>query len=130
MANKFNFVVFEDVGAKRGNNTISVSRNGAFGFNAGFYRSQNLKDYSHVILSYDAARKAVGFHFTKNQKSNGVWKISHGKSSASVVARSFFRAFSIEPTDYAGRYQPRQYSQPKIGKLFYIILQKKTKAKG
>jgi hypothetical protein len=28
--------------------------------------------------------------------------------------------------DYAGRYQPNEYKDPKLGNLFYIILKKKT----
>jgi hypothetical protein len=125
MAKKFNFVVFEDVGAKRGSYTISISRHSAFGFNSGFYKKENIKNYSHVILSCDKSKKAIGFSFVKNPKAAGAWKISHGKNSANVVAHSFFNANDLVPSRYVGKYQPHNYTDHKLGKLFYIILQKK-----
>jgi hypothetical protein len=129
MAKKFNFIVFEDVGAKRGSYTISLARHNSFGFNSGFYKKEDIRDYSHVIISFDKGKKAVGFSFSKDSKAAGAWKISHGKNSANVVAHSFFNANGLVPSKLVGKYQPHQYTDPKIGKLFYIILQKKTKAK-
>jgi len=127
MSKKFNFIVFEDIGAKRGNYTISITRHGAFGFNSGFYKKQNIKDFSRVILSFDKNKRAVGFNFTKKQNLKSAWKLTHIKNSANVVPRSFFRAYAIDPKDYTGRYEPKEYKDSKIGTLFYIILQKKTK---
>ena len=41
------------------------------------------------------------------------------------MVRSFFAAHSIDAKEYAGKYEPKEYSDPQIGKLFYIVLKKK-----
>ncbi len=125
MGSEFNFVAFEDAGGKFGSYKISLGEHGGFGFNAGFYRRENMKEYSHVFLSYDKSRKAVGFFFSNDSTIRGAFKISHGKNSGSVVVHSFFSAHFINPKDYAGKYEPNQYEDSKLGKLFYIILERK-----
>ncbi len=124
MAEKFDFKLFKNVGTRRGTYTISLTKDCAFGFNSGFYQQENVKDYKYVKLSFDENKKAVGFQFTNNKNENGIWKITHGKNSATVVARSFFNAFFIDPADYSGKYKPDTYKDSKLGKLFYIILKK------
>jgi len=122
MASKFNFVVFEDVRGRFGSEFISINKQAGFGFNAAFYRKHELKQYSHVALSYDAAKRAVGFQFSSAAKGRGTWKLSHMPNCASLLARSFFNAWSLDPMALAGRYDPTEYTDPKLGKLFYIIL--------
>lgn len=130
MTEKFNFVTFEDVGAKFGKYTISLGAHGGFGFNSGFYKRENIKQYSYVVLSYDANKNAVAFNFTNDSTPKGAWKITHthNKHSASVVVRSFFAAHDINPEKYTGKYTPNEYIDPKIGKLFYIILKHNEKS--
>ena len=43
------------------------------------------------------------------------------------MARSFFNACGLDPEALAGRYEPKEYTDPKLGKLFYIVLQKRSK---
>jgi hypothetical protein len=124
MGKKLNFVVFEDVGGRFGSEFISINRQGGFAFNAGFYRKNNLRRYSHVVLSYDAANRAVGFQFASAGKPRFVWKLTHQTNCASVMAHSFFKAWGLDPKALAGRYDPHEYTDPKLGKLFYIVLQK------
>ena len=124
MAKKLNFVVFEEVGGRFGSEFISINRQGGFGFNAPFYRRHDLKRYSHVALSYDAGNKAVGFQFASCGKPGGTWKLSHLTNCANVMVRSFFNACGLDAKTLAGRYEPKEYSDPKLGKLFYIVLQK------
>jgi hypothetical protein len=130
MAKKFNFVVFEEVGGKFKSDMISLSKHGGFGFNAGFCRKHNIKSYSYVILSFDRENKAVGFRFTKKPKEKGAWKLAHTGNSATVVVHSFFNGCGVEPKDFVGRYQPKEYNDTKLGKLFYIILRKRTSKPG
>jgi len=127
MGSKFNFVVFEDVRGRFGSEFISINKQAGFGFNSAFYRKHNLKEYSHVALSYDAAKRAVGFQFSSAAKARGTWKLSHMPSCANLMARSFFNAWSLDPVALAGRYDPTEYTDPKLGKLFYIVLQKSGK---
>jgi hypothetical protein len=127
MAKKLNFVVFEGVRGRFTSNFISINKQGGFGFNAGFYRKNDLKHYSHIRLSYDAANKAVGFQFSSAGKPRGTWKLSHLTNCANVMARSFFNACGLYPKALAGRYEPKEYKDPKLGNLFYIVLQKSGK---
>jgi len=57
----------------------------------------------------------------------GTWKLSHLTNCAGVMARSFFNACGLDPEALAGRYEPKEYTDPKLGKLFYIVLQKRSK---
>ena len=127
MAKKLNFIVFNDVRGRFGTEFISINRQAGFGFNAAFYRRHDLKRYSHVALSYDAANKAVGFQFSSAGKARGTWKLSHLTNCASVMARSFLNAWGLDPKALAGRYDPHEHTDPKLGKLFYIVLQKSGK---
>ncbi|MBN2270048.1 MAG: hypothetical protein JXN61_05505 [Sedimentisphaerales bacterium] len=124
MAKKLNFVVFESVGGRFGTEFVSINKQAGIAFNSAFYRKHNLKNYSHIALSYDAANRAVGFQFSSTGKPRGTWKLTHLKSSANVMARSFFNACGLDPETLAGRYEPIEYKDFKLGKLFYIILPK------
>lgn len=127
MAKKFNFVAFEDVRGRFGSEFISINRQGGFGFNAGFYRKHGLARFSHVTLSYDAGNKAVGFQFASAAKPRSAWKLTRVSNSANVMAHSFFKAWGLDPKTLAGRYDPQEHTDPKLGKLFYIVLQKRRK---
>lgn len=126
MSEEFNFVPFEDVGGKFSSYTISIATHSGFGFNSGFYKRENIKQYSHVKLSYDKDKKAIGFYFTNDETLRGTCKITHAKNknSGSVVVRSFFLANNINPKEFAGKYSPKAYEDSKMGKLFYIVLEK------
>jgi len=124
MGKKLNFVVFEAVRGRFATNFISINKQGGFGFNAGFYRKHNLKGFSHVTLSYDAGSRAVGFQFASAGKPKSAWKLTRVSNSANVMAHSFFNAWGLDPKTLAGRYEPNEYTDPKLGKLFYIVLQK------
>lgn len=126
---KFNFVQFESVGTKLSSYTISISRNGVFGINSGFYNAESIKDYSYVMVFYDKAKKVIGLTFTKTPSKKGSFKITHGKSSASIGARSFFASIFVGDKDalnkYSSKYTPQVYHDDKIGKMFYIDLKEK-----
>ncbi|HLB74461.1 MAG TPA: hypothetical protein VJJ98_10615 [Sedimentisphaerales bacterium] len=124
MPKKLSFVVFKDVRRRFTSNFISINKQGGFAFNAGFYRKNDLKHYSHVVLSYDAANKAVGFQFAAAGKKMPGWKLTHVANSGNVIARSFFNGWGLDPVALAGRYEPTEYTDPKLGKLFYIVLRK------
>ncbi len=125
----FNFLRFENVGIRVGDYIISINKNGVFGINSGFYRTEGIKDYSYIVLFYAEAEKTIGIAFTKSSDEKGTFKITHGKSSAYIVARSFFHSLTEGKSDnlskYVGRYTPNTYSDPNIGKMFYIDLKEK-----
>jgi hypothetical protein len=128
----FNFKMFQNVGSKFGSYTISISRRGAFGINAGFYNAENISDFSHAVLYYDKDERAIGISFTKSADATGAFKVTHGKGSGYIVAQSFF--LSNFPrnrgdfTKFAGRYTPEIYNDPSVGKVFYIVLKDNVKS--
>ncbi|PIQ93268.1 MAG: hypothetical protein COY75_03875 [Nitrospirae bacterium CG_4_10_14_0_8_um_filter_41_23] len=126
---KYDFVQFEGVGSKLSSYTISISRSGAFGINSGFYNAESIKNYSHVIVFYDKAKKVIGLVFTKTPSKKSSFKITHGKNSAYIGARSFFASIIAGDKDaltkYADKYTPQTYNDDKIGKMFYIDLKEK-----
>ena len=127
MESEFNFVPFEDAGGKYGSYYISVGGYGGFGLNAGFYKKENIRDFTHVLLSYDKNNDAVGFLFTNDPTVKGTCKITHtkNKNSGSVVVRSFFGAHSIDPKSCSGRYTPQKYRDEKMGDIYFIEIGKK-----
>lgn len=126
---KFNFVQFEGVGSKLSSYTISISKNGAFGLNSGFYSAESIKVFSHAMIFYDKTKSVIGIAFTNVSSKKGSFKITHGKNSAYIAARSFFASIIAGDKDaltkYAGKYTPQIYNDDKIGKIFYIDLKEK-----
>lgn len=125
---KFNFVQFENVGSRWGTNCISILKHKALGLNAGFYKAENIKLFSHVQIFYDKNEKTIGIMFTNTPKKHGAFKITHGTTNGIVAVRSFFTSIIPEGEKdikkYAGRYIPKKYTDDKIGKLFYITLER------
>ena len=128
--NRFNFQQFTNVGRKLGNYRITINRSAAFGLNAGFYTAERINKFTHVKIFYDNSKKAIGFLFTNNKDDKGTIKISHGKTNSGyIAAKTFF--LSIFPSNidevknYVGSYVPKNYEDEKIGKLYYIALDKK-----
>jgi len=123
------FKRFEEVGKKRGTYYISVGRHGALGLCAGFYNAEKVKDFSHAVLFFNQEKKYIGVSFTNDKSTPGAFKITHGQSSSSVVARSFFmtifNASKEELHKYSGQYTPKKYADPTYGVLFYIDLNEK-----
>jgi hypothetical protein len=126
---QFSFEKFRGVGSKLGSYTISISKNAAFGLNSGFYNAEKIKDFKYVTLFYDKNKRAIGFLFTNDRIKKDTFKISHGKNSGYIAARTFF--LSIFPRNlnefkkYVDRYTPKIYHDEKIGQLYYITLEEK-----
>ena len=83
-----------------------------------------------MILLYNSQDNAIGFIFT-NSESAGVFKITHSKSktSASIVARSFFTNFKLDQKlpELVGKYVPSPVDDPNLDdvKKFFIKLDEK-----
>ncbi len=118
----FSFEKFEDFGKRYSNYTISISRSFGIGLNAGFYHKERIKKFKNVVLHFDPKKRAIAFDFTNDDSEKGKFKISHGDNSGSIVARSFFKAKSIDVETNSGKYQPKIFEDKAAGKLFYIIL--------
>lgn len=120
--NNLKFETFRYRGGKFKNYSVSVTNANAFGFLAGFTLRHKLQDFDYVSLSFSKPA-AIGFKFNNDPKFPGNFKLTHNKSSASVSAHSFFQAYNINAKKYQGRkFEPHEHKDPKLGKLFYILL--------
>lgn len=128
---EINFIRFKEVGSKLGNYIISINRHGAFGLNSGFYRAEEIANFSYAMMFYAKEERFIAISFTNNKEEKGVFKITHAKSktSGSIVARSFlmtvFSGNKEELVKHAGGYTPKTYKDDNFGKLFYIDLKEK-----
>lgn len=109
----------------RSEERITVTKSNSIGFPAKFYQENNIKDFKYAVLYWDAGVKEIGVRFTNDdaEKKNG-FGISRSKQGygGSVVVRSFFRHYKIDPKLYHGRYEWRKEAQEGLGELFVIKL--------
>ncbi len=121
--------------AKRGkptSNRISVGMPYRFGFLKGFIESNKLEGFKAVALYYDIEKKSVGMQFGR-ERMEDTFPIyypnrgipNRGIRYAAIQARSFFRAFRIDPRKYAGQYEYIRVPHSD-GELFVIDLKKKS----
>jgi hypothetical protein len=107
---------------------ISLGREG-FRLNAGFVRTYHLERATAVLLYFDPARRAVGFHFpTGAHLPEGTLKPKRHAGGLVVRAEGFFHSRGIDPATYAGRYRPRLVKDRVLKRLFVIELRAQTKA--
>lgn len=129
MQETFDFEQFKGVGSRLSTYSISITKNGSFGLNSGFYNGEKIKDFSYVMLFFDKNKKTIGFLFTNSKSAKGTFKISHGNNSGYIAARTFFMSIFPgnldEVAKYARRYSPKKYHDEKIGELYYIRLEDK-----
>lgn len=134
MTNKILTFEFQQESNKRyRNKTISLTKASVFSFNSGFYSDNEIYDFSHVILGYNKADKAIGFKFVKikkgQEKPKGALTISKDPqgNSGKAAALSFISKNRIDVDYYSRRYTPHRQNDPKQGEVFYILLDEKNK---
>ncbi len=126
MEKELNFEEFTPSRSVNDEESISITKNGAFTFLSVFYRNKKIDQFGYVIISYDSKNKAVGFSFTNNKEKKGTLKLDHRKNnSAAIVSNSFWRVFKLNPETYKGKYSPHFLSQNER-EIHYILLNEKT----
>lgn len=104
---------------------ITLTRSNSIGFPSRFYHDNNIKDFKYAVLFWNADTKEIGILFTneESEKKNG-FAIARSKEGygGSVVARSFFRHYKIDPNVYYGRYAWTKSTEAGIGDIFVIRL--------
>ena len=124
MGNAYNFEEFTSFKGKFASK-ISLVKTGGFGFSAGFFNANDLNDSVAIKLFYDKDKMVVGFKFLNEQES-GSAKLKNRKDSGGYVsAISFLNKYVIDKNKYAGRYEPRELMDDKLGKIFIIELREK-----
>ena len=110
-------------------NRITVTKSNSIGFPQKFYQDSGIKNFKYVVLFWDEKNKAVGIYFTNNEKEENRFSITHSKAGygGSVVARSFFRTYNIDPQVCHGRYAWEKYNLEGVGEIFTIQLKEKSK---
>lgn len=124
---EYSFKKFTKTGSKLGNYTITVSKGGTFGFNAGFYDKEGIAKYKKVVLYYDAKKRAVAFQFTRDTNAEGSFTLIHSNagSTGSVTAHSFFINNGLDKMNISGRKTPKKISDQEVGTLYVIDLDEK-----
>ena len=123
---EYNFIKFEGRNS-RFENRITVTKSDSIGFPTKFCEDNGIKNFDYIILYWDGAQKAIGINFTNNKEEKSRFSmIKSQKYGANVVARSFFRNYSINPKEYHGRYSWSKEKLPDNSLLFVIKLKKNT----
>lgn len=121
---KLRFEKFMGFGSKM-SRKISVTKNYSFGISPIFYSENNLDGFDFVELYFDPSEKAIALHFIKEKSDACLKMIKYGegdKRGASVVAKSFFTRYDIEPKRVSGKYDPIKVTREGLGDLFVIQL--------
>ena len=109
---------------------MTITKSYSIGFPTKFFKDNKINDFKYVVLFFDEAKKAIGINFTNDDVKKNKFAIIKSKSGfgGSVVARSFFKSFNIEPTVYYGRYDWEKINQEGFGEIFVINLKENIKS--
>ena len=122
---EYNFKKFESKNIRQ-EHRITITKSNQIGMPTKFYQDNKIKEFKYVVLFFDEMNKAIGIHFTNNEKEENRFKIIHSKKyGGSIIARSFFKTYNIDPMIYHGRYEYEKSNIEGIGKMFIVKLKKK-----
>jgi|SRR3972149_3680579 len=111
----------------RSEDRITITTSNSIGFPTKFYQENKVADFKYVVLYYDETNKALGISFTNDE--NEKYKFAIIKSNkgygGSVVVRSFFKTYNIDPKTYRNRYPWEIVNQEGVGKLYVINLKER-----
>lgn len=112
----------------RQENRITITKSNQIGFPTKFYQNNGIKNFKYVVLFWDKNNKAIGIHFTNDEKEKNKFSIIHSKKyGGSVVVRSFFREYNIDPKIYHRRYEWEKHNLEGVGKIFVVRIKEKSK---
>lgn len=122
----YNFQKFEGRNIRL-ENRITITKSNSIGFPSKFYNDNKIKDFKYVVLYWDGGNKAVGIKFTNDENEKSKFTIIHSKIGygGSVVARSFFKLYEIDPKVYHGRYDWEKQNIDGIGEVYAIKIESK-----
>lgn len=122
----YNFQKFEGRNVRL-ENRITITNSNSIGFPSKFYDDNKIKDYKYVVLYWDADNRAIGIKFTNDENEKSKFTIIQSKAGygGSVVSRSFFKTYEIDPKIYHGRYDWEKQSIDGVGEIYAIKIQAK-----
>ena len=123
---EYNFQKFEGRNVRQ-EIRITITKSNSIGFPSKFYNNNKIKDFKYVILYWDGGNKAIGIKFTNEESEKSKFTIIHSKIGygGSVVARSFFKMYEIDPKVYHGRYDWEKQNIEGVGEVYAIKIEKK-----
>lgn len=120
--NTLNLNKFQEYGAKI-SRKISVNKSYSFGFPPALYEEEGLSRYNHVVLYFDEVQKVIGIEFVNHDGQGQGFTINpYGEGSkrgASIIGRSFFNKYNIDPKKFYGKYAFEKIQ--KDGSEIYLI---------
>lgn len=124
----YNFQKFEGRNVRL-ESRITITKSNSVGFPSKFYNDNGIKNYKYVIFYWDPENRAIGIKFTNESGERNKFSILHSKSGygGSVVARSFFKSYDIDPKKYHGRYDYEKFTDREIGEIFVIKIEDSSK---
>lgn len=118
---QYNFQKFEGRNGRL-ENRITITKSNSIGFPSKFYADNKIKDFKYAVLYWDKENKVIGIRLTNEESETSKFTIMHSKIGygGSVVVRSFFRMYGIDPRVYHGRYGWEKNNVDGIGEIFVI----------
>jgi hypothetical protein len=109
-------------------NRITVTKSYSIGFPSKFFADNKISDYKFVILFWDENSRAIAIKFTNDEKEKSKFSIIRSQAGygGSVVVRSFFKAYNIDPNKYHGRYDWQKHNIEGVGEVYVIELKERT----
>lgn len=109
---------------------MTITQSYSIGFPTKFFKDNKINDFKYVVLFFDDVKKAIGINFTNDDVKKNKFTIIKSKSGfgGSVVVRSFFKTFDIDPAIYHGRYDFEKVNQEGFGEIFVINLKENKKS--
>ena len=108
----------------RGDTKIGINKSGLIRLSSGFCRLTASNDYKYCLMFYDKDNKAIALKFV-NAREDGVMKVTRDTTGATVSAKTFFKANSLDLGTYSGRYEWDKQLLPTLGYVFIIELNQK-----
>ena len=120
---EFNFKKFEGRN-KRTEDRITVTKSYSIGLPTRYYSDNNIEKFKYAVLFWDSGKRAIGIRFTNDDTDKNRFSITHNANGygGSIVARSFFRLYGIDPKKVFGRYEWSKYPIDGVGDVFVIQL--------
>lgn len=128
--NSLNLKKFEEYGAKI-SRKISVNKSFSLGFPPTLCKEEELLKFDHVILYFDVSQEVIGIRFVQHENEGEGFKINEygegNKRGASIIARSFFNKYNIDPKRYYGKYEFKKITNDE-GEIYLIQLKPRASA--